>query len=273
MIASIAVSGFGTWSYNVGIAVYAYDQTHSAVWVAAVTVGRYVPALALSWLAGRLADRFPRRRLAMTSDLVCTATMVVLTLVGALDAPVWILTCIAAVSSTAARMQASAVLALAADVVVESKLARASMLAGASEAVATAVGAAAASAVLIRFTPPTLFLLNALTFVASAALIAKVRPVPARRPLPRPHVTRLSEAGLCGPDRRHPQRSPAISSEIGSVASSCTTSISGSLSAGHSSRSARANSSAASTAGNGPAARTRRVSFQSGVNVTTHSAS
>jgi hypothetical protein len=27
VIASVAVSGFGTWSYNVGIAVYAYDRT------------------------------------------------------------------------------------------------------------------------------------------------------------------------------------------------------------------------------------------------------
>ena len=189
VIGSIAISGFGTWAYNVGIAVYAYDRTHSAAWVAAVTVGRYVPALVLSWLAGRLVDRLPRRGLAVAADSGCAAIMLLLALFGALDAPVWVMTLVAAVSSTLARIQATALLSLAADVVVESKLVRASMLAGAWEAIATAAGSAAASAVLVRFTPPSLFLLNAVSFVASAAVVANVRSVRATRTRVRPAST------------------------------------------------------------------------------------
>ena len=39
--ASVGVSSLGTWSYNVGIAVYAYQETRSTTWVAVATVGRY----------------------------------------------------------------------------------------------------------------------------------------------------------------------------------------------------------------------------------------
>jgi hypothetical protein len=190
VIASIAVSGFGTWSYNVGIAVYAYEKTHSAVWVAVVTVGRYVPAIVLNWWAAALVDRLPRRGLVICADLGCAAIMVLLAGLGAASAPVWSITIVAALSSTAARVQAAAVLALAADVVVESQLARASVLASASEAVATAAGSAAASALLLRFAPSDLFLLNAVTFVFSAILIAKVRPVAVRRAQPAPAIAR-----------------------------------------------------------------------------------
>jgi hypothetical protein len=175
VIASIAISGFGTWGYNVGIAVYAYERTHSAGWVAAVTVGRYVPALMLSWLAGRLVDRLPRRALAVTADLGCAAIMVLLSAFGAVDAPIWAMTLVAAVSSMLARTQAAALLTLAGDIVVESKLVRASVLAGAWEAIATAAGSATASAALLRFTPPTLFLMNAFSFAVSALLIGNVR--------------------------------------------------------------------------------------------------
>jgi hypothetical protein len=181
VIASIAVSGFGTWSYNVGIAVYAFEMTHSAFWVAAETVGRYVPAIFLSWVLAGLVDRLPRRGLVIGTDLVCAGVMLVLTLLGAGHAPVWVVTIVAAVSSTTSRVQATGVLSLAADVVAESQLARAAVLAAGCEAVATAVGSAAASVLLLRFEPSFLFLLNAITFLVSAVMIMRVRPVPVRR--------------------------------------------------------------------------------------------
>ncbi len=177
VIASVAVSGFGTWSYNVGIAVYAFDRTHSATWVAAVTFGRYVPALVLSWLARSWVDRLPRRTVAITADLGCAIIMVLLAVAGALNAPLWLIILCAAGSSTMARIQASAVLSLSADVVVESMLARAGRLMGAAEAIATAAGSAVASALLVQFSPSTLFGVNAATFVVSAVLLSSLRAI------------------------------------------------------------------------------------------------
>ena len=174
------MSGFGTWSYNVGIAVYAYDRTHPATAVAVVTIGRYLPALVLSWFARTVIDRWPRRTVALSADLSCAAVMAVLAVAGFLGAPIWLVTLLAAVSSASARVQAAAVLSLAADVVVESGLARASRLAGAAEAVSTAAGSAFAAVLLVRFSPPNLFVVNAVTFVLSAVLLATVRSTPSR---------------------------------------------------------------------------------------------
>lgn len=188
VISSVAISGFGTWGYNVGIAVYTYDRTHSAAWVAIVTVGRYLPAIVLSWLARSLLDRLPRRKVALSADLGCAGVMAVLALVCSLGGPLWLVTVVAAVSSTLARIQAAAVMSLAADIVVESELARATRLAAAAEAVATAAGAAAASLLLLRFSPQSLFLLNAVTFVVSATLIATVRSTPRRSPEAQPQT-------------------------------------------------------------------------------------
>ena len=175
-LGAIAVSGFGTWSYNVGIAVYAYERTHSAAWVAVVTIGRYIPALLLSRVAGRMVDRFPRRTLAVTCDIACAVVMVALSALAFAAAPVWIVTVVAAISAFLSRVQDAAVLALASDVVVESRLARFSSLAGGTEAVATALGSAAASVLLLLVAAPNLFLVNAVSFAISAALVFTIRP-------------------------------------------------------------------------------------------------
>ncbi len=173
--AAIIVSALGTWSYNVAIAVYAYQVTGSTAWVVAATVGRYVPALFIASLGSRWSSRFPRRTVAVVSDVVCALAMVLLTVVASTGGSLVVAIALAAVSSGLARVQSSAALSLAADVVVESELVRRMAFIGTSEAVATAVGPALASAVLLVASPAWLFLLNAVTFMASAVLLLGVR--------------------------------------------------------------------------------------------------
>ena len=62
-IAAFTISFIGTWAYNVALTVWVYDETGSAGWVAAATVGRFVPALVFSAYGGVLAERFERVRL------------------------------------------------------------------------------------------------------------------------------------------------------------------------------------------------------------------
>jgi predicted MFS family arabinose efflux permease len=173
--AAIIVSALGTWSYNVAIAVYAYEVTGSTAWVAIATVGRYVPALFMASLGSRWSARFPRRAVAITCDLLCAAAMVLLTVVAASGGSLVVAILLAAMSSGLARVQSSAALSLAADVVVESEIVRRMAFIGTSEAVATAVGPALASAVLLVASPAWLFLLNAVSFLASAVLMLGVR--------------------------------------------------------------------------------------------------
>ncbi len=172
--ASVGVSSLGTWSYNVGIAVYAYQETRSTTWVAVATVGRYVPALFITALGSRVADRFPRRRVAVTCDLVCAAAMAALTIIALAHAPLALAVAVAAVSSGVARVQSSAALSVAADLAPESQLARGAVLMSTAESVGTALGPAIASAVLLVLPPQALFALNGVTFLVSAALLLTV---------------------------------------------------------------------------------------------------
>ena len=184
MTASVSVSALGTWSYNVGIAVYAYRATHSTNWVAAATVGRYVPALLLTWVGSHWIDRFPRRTVAVTADLVCAAAMVLITVTAVAKGPLVVAIALAAISSAAARVQGSAALSVAADIVVESQLVKSTVLMSTAEAVATAVGPAIASAVLAVYSPSVLFAANAVTFLVSALLLRGVDAARPRRPTP-----------------------------------------------------------------------------------------
>jgi len=178
LIASVGISALGTWSYNVGIAVYAYQETGSTAWVAIATVGRYVPALVITSLGSRWADGLPRRMVALSADVFCAVVMAVLTIVALVHGPIVLAIGLAALSSGVARVQSSAALASAADVVPESRLSATAAALSTTEAIATAVGPALASLVLAVASPAALFALNGLTFLVSAALVASVTSMP-----------------------------------------------------------------------------------------------
>src|ERR1700761_8789479 len=63
LLGSQLVSSSGSWAYNVALLVLLFDRTHSAAWVAAGSLGRFVPSLLLSAYGGVLAERFERVRL------------------------------------------------------------------------------------------------------------------------------------------------------------------------------------------------------------------
>jgi hypothetical protein len=184
IVTSGAVSALGTWSYNVGIAVYAYQETQSTAWVAIATVGRYIPALLITWWGSRLAARFPQRTVAVSADVFCALIMLALAAVASVHGALVLAIGLAALSSGAARVQNSAVLAVAADVVTESRLARTALLLSTWESVATALGPAVAAVVLAVTTPAALFVLNGLTFAISASLVAGVAAAASRRVRP-----------------------------------------------------------------------------------------
>ena len=175
LLAAVGISALGTWSYNVGIAVFAYQETGSAAWVAAATVGRYVPALIITSVGSRWADRRPRREVAVASDLICASTMVLLTVIAGWHLSLVLAIALAALSSGVARVQSAAAMATAADSVPESRLAATAATLSTTEAVATAVGPAFAAVVLSFWPPSTLFALNGLTFAISAGLIWGIR--------------------------------------------------------------------------------------------------
>src|SRR5687767_7976942 len=68
LMARFVISGIGSWAYNVALIVFVFEQTQSAAWVGAVTIGRFIPTLLISPYAGVVAERFERRKVILFSD-------------------------------------------------------------------------------------------------------------------------------------------------------------------------------------------------------------
>lgn len=61
----------GVWIHNIVTAVLAWQLTHSAVWVAAVSVVHFLPQIVLAPVIGPLSDRSSRGRLVAYGRLFC----------------------------------------------------------------------------------------------------------------------------------------------------------------------------------------------------------
>lgn len=81
LAAGLAISQTGDWLYNVALIVLVIRATHSATWVAAAGIVRLVPYVAFGSLGGVVADRFPRKRVMIVSDLARAGIMGLLALV------------------------------------------------------------------------------------------------------------------------------------------------------------------------------------------------
>jgi MFS family permease len=71
-------SAFGTWLAFVALTIDVYDRTGSAVWVSALLIADFLPAIVIGVAASSLVDRLPRRRLMIASDLARVAIFAVL---------------------------------------------------------------------------------------------------------------------------------------------------------------------------------------------------
>ena len=70
-LATVA-SAFGTWLAFVALTIDVYDRTGSAVWVSALLIADFLPAIVIGIAASSLVDRLPRRRLMIASDLAAS---------------------------------------------------------------------------------------------------------------------------------------------------------------------------------------------------------
>jgi CRP-like cAMP-binding protein/predicted MFS family arabinose efflux permease len=175
LMGGFAISAAGSWAYNVGLAVFVYDQTHSAGWVGAATIGRFVPSLLFGAYGGVLAERFERVRLMVTLDWLCAVWMGLLTVVAALEGPVLLAIALASFTSITSMVYEPAVAAITPETVPETDLAAANTLRNTIDNVAVVAGPALAGLLLLAGPPSLAFGANALSFVWSAVLVARMR--------------------------------------------------------------------------------------------------
>jgi MFS family permease len=175
IIAGLAVSQSGDWLYNVALAVFIYNRTHSAGWVAAASVLRLAPYVLFSPFGGVIADRFPRRRVMVTCDLLRAALMGGLAAVAAFDGPAALAVAIAFLSTSAGTPYTPAVAAMTPQLVPEQDLAAANAVIETVANVAIVAGPAIGGLLLALGPPALSFGLNGASFLGAALAISLLR--------------------------------------------------------------------------------------------------
>lgn len=191
LLVGSTISQSGDWLYNVALAVYVFDRTGSAGWVAAATVLRLVPYVVLAPIGGLIADRFDRRSVMIWSDVAQAVSMAALAAVAAFDGPVLAVTLLAFTTTAFGTAYIPALMAITPTIVGEDDLAAANALNTLIDNLTVVVGPAVGAAILALSSPPVAFGLNALSFAVPALLLA----VGLRR-RGRPAVTREPSGGV-----------------------------------------------------------------------------
>lgn len=171
LMVAFAVSGAGSWAYNVALTVYVYNQTHSAAWASAVTIGRVVPSMIFGSYGGVLAERFERVRLMLNLDVVSTLLMALLTVLAALHGPAGLAIAIGAAVGTISMVYLPAVTAITPQLVPEDDLAAANSIRSTVDNLVVIAGPAIGALLLAVGSPALAFGANAASYAASAAIL------------------------------------------------------------------------------------------------------
>ena len=194
LMGAFAISCAGSWAYNVALAVFVFEQTGSLTWVAAATIGRFIPSLVLGAYGGVLAERFERVRLMVAVDAACALWMLLLALVAVLEGPVLVAIVLAALTSVFGTVYEPAVAAITPQTVPERDLAAANTLRNVVDNVAVIAGPALGAALLLAGPAALVFAVNGATFALSALVL--------RRMTVRSRPVDVTEGGTVGPLRQ-----------------------------------------------------------------------
>ena len=164
----------GDWFLLVALFGLVLHFTNSAIAVALVLAVEDLMYFLLSPVAGVLADRIDRRRLMVGADLARAAVCLGFLLIRA-DSLVWLAFVLLAVMASFSAAFEPASLAALPNLVDEEDLATANALSGSLWGTMLAVGAALGGVVAAVFGRDTAFILDAVSFLASAWLIWRIR--------------------------------------------------------------------------------------------------
>jgi MFS family permease len=163
------------WAYGIALSVYAYDQGGAAA-VGYVNVLRWVPSAVAAPFMAVLADRFPRRRVMIASDVVRAGALVGATLAFYAHAPapaVYALAVFVQLVGRAFRPAQAAILPSLARTPEE--LTAANVTSSTLESVGLFLGPAAGGLLIAATDAGVVFATMAGAFVWSALLIVRVR--------------------------------------------------------------------------------------------------
>lgn len=160
-------SQVGTSAAYVALLLIAYHQLHSGWAISLVLLGEFLPGIVLSPVFGSLADRMSRRRLTISADLLRASCFIALALVNSFAATVG-LVLLAGVGTAMFRPAINAALPR---MVPPERRSQLVALFYASVNTGLMLGPALTAGMLFFTTPQVVLIANALTFIASAALL------------------------------------------------------------------------------------------------------
>jgi MFS family permease len=172
-----SASSVGDRIVRVALALFVIDLTGSATDVGIVLAAYSLPLIAFLLLGGVIADRLPRHRLVVATDLVRFALHALLALlILAGEIRIWQLVVIGVLFATAEAFFRPAVTGLLPQTVPEEEIQEANALRSMADNLAEFAGPALATLLVLGFSPAAAFGLDALTFLYSAILLIRVRP-------------------------------------------------------------------------------------------------
>jgi CRP-like cAMP-binding protein/predicted MFS family arabinose efflux permease len=194
LLGSQLVSASGSWAYNVALMVLIFDRTHSASWVAAGALCRFLPMLVCSAYGGVIAERFERVRLMAWLNILALLLQAGLAVAAWRAAPAELALVLAGLTAVVMSPYNSAVAALIPQVVGEDDLAAANALNATIDNVVVVAGPAIGAGLLLAGGPALAIAMNAVSFAVGAVML---RPVSVRS-----KPSDVTSGGTAGPFRQ-----------------------------------------------------------------------
>ncbi|MET0661427.1 MAG: MFS transporter [Steroidobacteraceae bacterium] len=201
-----AISNLGGLIQSVGASWMMTSIAQSADMVALVQTSLTLPIMLLSLFAGALADNIDRRKLMLAAQVFMLAVSVVLSICAwtGLMTP-WLLLFFTFVIACGSAFNAPAWQASVGDMVPRAQLPAAVALNSMGFNIARSVGPAIGGAIVAAAGAAAAFAVNAVSYIALIAVLARWRPVPEAQVLPRETLGLAVQAGV-----RYVSMSPAI---------------------------------------------------------------
>ena len=174
LLAANVVSLCGDWVLGIGIAYAVYDLTGSTLASAGSLLAAFLPQVLVGPVAGVLVDRWDRRRTMIVANLAMAVAVLPLVLVTDAER-VWLLYPLLVLQTVVEVFFAPAEQAFLPRLVPDDELVTANALNGQVGNVARLVGSGLGGVAAAAGGIPAVALLDAVTFVVAAALLARIR--------------------------------------------------------------------------------------------------
>ncbi|HMJ25994.1 MAG TPA: MFS transporter [Pyrinomonadaceae bacterium] len=181
------VSQMGDWFDTIAVYTITLRLTGSSRSVALIMVARFLPSVVMGPLSGVVADRFSRRSIMITADLLRAVVVLGFLFIRRPD-QMWLVYVLTVLQLAFSAFFEPAKTAAIPSIVSDRELVPANAIAAVTWSVMLTLGAAIGGFVAGVFGTDVAFVLDSLTFVASALLILSVK-VPKRAPRPKAKLT------------------------------------------------------------------------------------